>query len=88
MKMEFIGELLLEIVMYIPKNKKISKWIRYPLLLLVIGLYSFIVLGLISLSIELVLKQKFLTAILFISVDILLIGGLWILYFKKNGGKS
>lgn len=86
--LEFIGELILEAVMEITKNKKISKWIRYPILLLVIMFYGFIVLGILSLGIQMFLDRKFLTAVLFIGIDAVLIGGLWIFYFKKNGGKS
>lgn len=86
--LEFIGELILEAVMEITKNKKISKWIRYPILLLVIVFYGFIVLGILSLGIQMFLERKFLTAVLFIGIDAVLIGGLWIFYFKKNGGKS
>ncbi len=88
MKMEWIGELLLEFVMYMTKNKKISKWVRYPILFVIIGLYGFIILGILSLSIEMILERQCITAILFIGVDILLIGGLWTFYFEKNGGKS
>lgn len=86
--LEFIGELILEAVMEITKNKKISKWIRYPILLLVIMFYGFIVLGILSLGIQMFLERKFLTAVLFMGIDAVLIGGLWIFYFKKNGGKS
>ena len=88
MKMEWIGELLLEFVMYMTKNKKISKWVRYPILFVIIGLYGFIILGILSLSIEMILERQCITAILFIGVDILLIGGRWTFYFEKNGGKS
>ncbi len=86
--LEFIGEVILEAVMEITKNKKLSKWIRYPILLLVMMFYGFIVLGILSLGIQMFLDQKLLTAVLFIGIDAVLIGGLWVFYFKKNGGKS
>ena len=86
--LEFIGEVILEAVMEITKNKKISKWIRYPILLLIMMFYGFIVLGILSLGIQMFLDQKFLTAVLFIGIDVVLIGGLWFYYFKKNGGES
>lgn len=86
--LEFIGEVILEAVMEITKNKKLSKWIRYPILLLVMMFYGFIVLGILSLGIQMFLDQKLLTAVLFIGIDAVLIGGLWVFYFKKSGGKS
>lgn len=86
--LEFIGEVILEAVMEITKNKKLSKWIRYPILLLVMMFYGFIVLGILSLGIQMFLDQKLLTAVLFIGIDAILIGGLWVFYFKKSGGKS
>lgn len=67
--MEFIIELVLELFVEsgieVSSNKKISKWIRYPILALLILVFSVIIFGIIILGV-LMLKENILVGILFI----------------------
>lgn len=65
---EFLCELLLEGSIEISSNKKVSKWIRYPLIVLIIGFFCFVIFGLIFVGIMLLEKS------LPISIFILLVG--------------
>lgn len=63
---EFIGELFFEGIIEIIKNKKISKWIRYPLLLVmgVFYLALFVILSIIDF--KLFMNKEVLLGILFL----------------------
>lgn len=70
----FIAELLLEGSLEISKNKKISKWIRYPLLI-TISLFFISILGLILfLGIRLFKENKYISIFLFFIDTFLFIG--------------
>lgn len=78
---EFIAELLLEGGLEIGTNKKISKWIRYPILIIILAFVGGIIALLFILGITL-LKTNILAALLLITVTlILLIGSIY--KFKK-----
>lgn len=47
---EFLGEIFFEGIIEIIKNKKISKWIRYPLFLLISVFYLMLVALIVVLS--------------------------------------
>lgn len=84
---EFILELFLEGSIEISSNKKISKWIRYPLMALVIFFFLFI-LGLIFfIGIIAFPTNKLLAFLIFLIGIILLVGVIMKfreLYFKKK----
>lgn len=76
---EFLGEIFFEGIIEIIKNKKISKWIRYPLFLLISAFYFMIVvlIGILSfrnfttnqiLGVFLILISLFLLVLYFIFV--------------------
>lgn len=71
---EIIGELIFEILFETGSNSKISKWIRYPILFILISFYTVIVIGLLLLSIML-FKDNFILSIFLIVVDIIVILG-------------
>lgn len=85
--LEFILELFLEGSMEVSSNKKISKWIRYPLMILVI-LFFVSVIGLIFFtSIISFSTNKLLSIFIFIIGIILLVGTIMKfreLYFKRK----
>lgn len=78
---EFICELLLEGSIEISSNKKISKWIRYPLIFLIV-LFFLTVIGLI-LFLGIILFNKNIIASLFIMCVGVMLLILSIIKFKK-----
>ena len=76
---EFLVDLFFEGSIEIAKNKKVSKWIRYPLMILisifVLGIIFLIAFVGISLAIEND-KMGIYGGILFLSIDALLIFGI------------
>lgn len=69
--MEFIFGFILEMfgegVMEASVNKKVSRWIRYPLLIVIILFFGFIFVGLLALSVTL-WKENIFVSIFFIII--------------------
>lgn len=84
--MNFVIELILELVMEggleVGKNKKFSKWIRYPLLFLIIIFYSAVILLLIYLGIS-VYKTNITGGIALLLIAVILLI-LTVKAFRKN----
>lgn len=78
---EVIIELLLEGSLEICSDKKISKWIRYPLLAVLIIIFTIVIFGLLILGIYSIKENIIISLILIISSLLLLIGS--IIKFKK-----
>jgi len=71
---EFLFELIFEGTIEIRQNRKISKWLRYPLILIIIIFFSLIILLIIYLGLSL-LKENILLGFLIIIVAIILLIG-------------
>lgn len=71
---EFILELILEGMLELSSNKKVPKWIRYPLSFILILLVSIIIIGLIVLAMY-TSKENILISIIFIVSSIALLLG-------------
>lgn len=69
---EVIGELLFGFLEYINEHKNVSKWIRYPILILYVLFIVGVLLGLIILGI-LLFKKDILAGIFVITIALLLI---------------
>lgn len=71
--MEFIFELIIELLLEgateVSSNKKISKWIRYPILFLLVFFYLAIILLIIFVGI-LMIERNLIAALLFIALGI------------------
>ena len=68
---EVIGELLSGLIEYIEDNKKISKWIRYPILILSMLVVVSVLLGLLLLGI-LIFQKDIVAGIFIIAIQLLL----------------
>lgn len=83
--MEFLIELLLEIIfegsVEISSNKKVPKWIRYPLIVLIVLFFAVVIFGLLLLGIAII--NKSLIGGLFIIVISLIMLVLSVGKFKK-----
>lgn len=79
---EFLGEILIEGAVELATNKKINKWIRYPILVLVIVFYSFIILGIGYLGIK-ILKDNILGGILLLGISLIILIGLIGALYRK-----
>ncbi len=69
---EVIGELLFGFLEYINDHENVSKWIRYPILILCVLFIVGVLLGLIILGI-LLFKKDILAGIFVITIALLLI---------------
>lgn len=72
---EFVGEVIIEGIIELIQNKKISKWIRYPLLIIISLFYTAIIAAITFISIKCFSKNSLLSIFL-LSVDVLLIVGI------------
>lgn len=79
---EFIIELLFEGSMEISTNKKISKWIRYPILAIIILFFAIIIFGVLIVGISLI-KENILAALFMIFIGLFMLIGT-ILKFRKT----
>lgn len=73
--LELIGEFILEGIMEVGTNKKISKWIRYPILALIIFLFGSVILGILLLGVISFKRNRFM-GILMISLGLFMIVGI------------
>lgn len=60
--LEFIAEVLFDISVEVIQNKKISKWIRYPLFGFISVLYTFLIFILLYITISLLQRSEYLAA--------------------------
>ena len=83
--MELLIEILLELVfegsIEISSNKKVSKWIRYPLIVLIILFFMIVILGLLILGI-IMLDENVYAGIFMIAITIILMISA-VIKFKK-----
>ena len=80
---EVIGELLSGAIEYIEDNKKISKWIRYPILFLYMLVVVGVLVGLLLLGI-LILQKDIIAGIFIIGIGLLLTFLLIYQIYKKS----
>lgn len=78
---EFLIELLFEGAIEVSKNQKVSNWIRYPLIILIILLFSLVIFGIFILGIA-VRKENLLLSVLLIALSIFMLVAC-IFKFKK-----
>lgn len=79
---EIIAETILEGILELSMNKKISKWIRYPALILIILIYTLLIGGLLIIGIK-SLRNTLVGGTIIILLDALIFI-LTILAFKKK----
>lgn len=71
---EFILELFLEGGIEVSKNKKISKWIRYPILAIIILFFSIMIFGILFIGI-LLISVNILASIFMIGIGLFMLIG-------------
>lgn len=83
--MEFIIELILELLLEgsieVSSNRKVSKWIRYPLTIFITTIFSGVILLIIFLGLSL-LNDWFLAGIIFLIIGIVMFVSA-VIKFKK-----
>lgn len=79
---EFLGEIFFEGIIEIIKNKKISKWIRYPLFLLISAFYLAIFVALLIICIKLFTEKEIVGGVVMLFIVFLLLI-LYICFFRK-----
>ena len=83
---EFIVEVIIEGIIELIQNKKISKWIRYLLLIIISAFYSLIILALGIIMIK-TFSENILFGICLLIIEIILILGI-ICVIKKAMNKK
>lgn len=78
---EFLMELLFEGAMEVSKNRKVSNWIRYPLIILIVLLFGLVIFGIFILGVA-ARKANLLLSVLLIALSIFMLVAS-ILKFKK-----
>ena len=78
---EFLGELIFEGSMELSKNKKVPKWIRYPLI--VFFLLLFLIVDLLFVFVSLLLIKKNLFGGILFSIFTIFFIAMSIIKFKK-----
>lgn len=84
---ELIGDILIEGSFELATNKKVSKWIRYPILSLFIIFYSAIILGILFIGINSI-NENFWLSIFLIVISLLLFVGTIIAIKRKLNNKD
>lgn len=84
---ELIGELLIEGSFELATNKKVSKWIRYPLLGVLIILYSIIMFGILFIGINSI-NENFWVSIFLIVISLVLFIGTIVAIKRKLNSKE
>ena len=79
---ELIGEILIEGSFELATNKKVSKWIRYPLLGILIVLYSMIIFGILFVGINSI-NENLMLSIILIIISILMLVGTIVAFRRK-----
>lgn len=72
---EILGEIVLEGIVELITNKKISKWIRYPVSVIFFAFYLIVIMLIGMLAIKL-WSDSLIGAIIMLAIDVLLITGL------------
>lgn len=89
--LEFIFEVLLELGEDVSSNRKISKWIRYPILAIIILFYIGVVGITLFVGLSSLKENKFL-GLIFILLSLFFVVGLFIkirkLYINKGGNNN
>ena len=91
--MDILLELIMEIVMdgtiYTAQNKKVSLWIRIPLILILLLFFGFIIIGCFLAGITIMQKEGFLKGLIMVVIAFLLLFAVMIQiydYQKKHHG--
>lgn len=84
---ELIGEILIEGSFGLATNKNVSKWIRYPILSILIIVCSIITFGILFVGIN-SLNENFWLSIILIVISLLLFIGTIVAVKRKLNSKS
>lgn len=83
--MEFVIELLLELIfegsIELSSNRKVPKWIRYPLIVLIVLIFTVLIVGMFIIGIF-ILDETILCGVFFVGLSIFFLVGS-IIKFKK-----
>lgn len=83
---EFIVEVILEGIVELIRNKNINKWIRYPLLIIILGFYIFI-LVMLGIILPAAFKESIYMGFTLSCLEIILITGV-IYIIRSSLGKK
>lgn len=83
--MEYVIEAILDLILEgsieLSSNKKVPKWIRYPLIVFIVLFFSIVILGLFILGLS-IMKENIILGFIIVGVSLFLLVGS-IIKFKK-----
>ena len=84
--LEIIMEIVMEGTLYTAGNKKVSLWIRIPLILVLLLFFGFIIAGSFLTGIISVKKEGFFKGLIMLGISVLMLGVLikLIVDYRKN----
>ena len=84
--LEIIMEIVMEGTLYTAGNKKVSLWIRIPLILVLLLFFGFIIAGSFLTGIIIVNKEGFFKGLIMLGISVLMLGVLikLIVDYRKN----
>ena len=84
--LEIIMEIVMEGTLYTAGNKKVSLWIRIPLILVLLLFFGFIIAGSFLTGIIIVKKEWFFKGLIMLGISVLMLGVLikLIVDYRKN----
>ena len=84
--LEIIMEIVMEGTLYTAGNKKVSLWIRIPLILVLLLFFGFIIAGSFLTGIIIVKKEGFFEGLIMLGISVLMLGVLikLIVDYRKN----
>ena len=84
--LEIIMEIVMEGTLYTAGNKKVSLWIRIPLILVLLLFFGFIIAGSFLTGIIIVKKEGFFNGLIMLGISVLMLGVLikLIVDYRKN----
>lgn len=71
---EILGEFIFEVLFYTGTDRKISKWVRYPILFIVLVFFLTVILGIFALAVSTIEKNAIISIVLIIIDALISIG--------------
>ena len=76
MLLEFIMELVMEGTVYTAQNKKVSLWIRIPLILVLVLFFGFIIIGCFLVGVAIMRAVGFFKGLTMIAISLFILFGI------------
>lgn len=80
--LEILGEFLMEGLVYLAFSKSVPRWIRYPILALIVVFFGSIIFGMFALTVKLLVEELYLQSLILGGIAVAMLVG--ILYSRDT----